>query len=89
MVCGQSEEPICHVECFVDQALRNAVAGDQKEAGIATRFGKIGDGDVNWRAVREALAEISFTGWCTAEVRGGDRERLTDIALRMDEALAL
>jgi L-ribulose-5-phosphate 3-epimerase len=31
---------------------------------------KIGDGDVNWPAVRQALAEIGYTGWCTAEVDG-------------------
>lgn len=48
---------------------------------------KIGEGDVNWAAVREALREIKFSGWCTAEVAGGDREWLTDVAKRMDQTL--
>lgn len=52
-------------------------------------FCKIGDGDVDWPAVREALAEINFTGWCTAEVPGGGRAELTDIRDRMQRVLQL
>ena len=48
---------------------------------------KIGEGDVNWPAVRQALREIGFSGWCTAEVAGGDREWLADVAKRMDQVL--
>ncbi len=48
---------------------------------------KIGDGDCDWPAVRQALADINYSGWATAEVPGGDRERLSDIAQRMDAAL--
>ena len=62
---------------------------DVKDWGQAGGFGKIGDGDVDWAAVREALAEIRFTGWCTAEVEGGDRQRLSDIASRMNRVLEL
>ncbi len=62
---------------------------DVKDWGGNNGFCRIGDGDVNWPAVREALHEIGFSGWCTAEVAGGDRERLADIAQRMDRALAL
>jgi hexulose-6-phosphate isomerase len=50
---------------------------------------KIGDGDVNWPAVRQALADIGYTGWCTAEVDGGGREVLADIAERMNRVLML
>ena len=50
---------------------------------------EIGDGDVNYPACRDALAEIGFEGWATAEVKGGGRERLAEIARRMDDALAL
>jgi hexulose-6-phosphate isomerase len=39
--------------------------------------------------VRAALADIGFSGWATAEVNGGDRERIQEIAERMNEALAL
>jgi L-ribulose-5-phosphate 3-epimerase len=50
---------------------------------------KIGDGDVDWPAVRQALAEIGYTGWCTAEVEGGNRDVLADVAARMDRVLLL
>jgi L-ribulose-5-phosphate 3-epimerase len=50
---------------------------------------KIGDGDCDWPAVRKALADIGYSGWATAEVSGGDRERLADIAARMDKALGI
>jgi hexulose-6-phosphate isomerase len=50
---------------------------------------KIGDGDINWPAVRQALAEIGYSGWCTAEVDGGNREVLADIAQRMNRMLLL
>jgi len=39
--------------------------------------------------VRQALAEIGYTGWCTAEVSGGGRDVLADIAQRMDRVLLL
>ncbi len=48
---------------------------------------EIGDGTIDWPAVREALDEIGFTGWCTAEVGGGNRERLEDILARMKRVL--
>ncbi len=45
---------------------------------------EIGDGDCDWPAVRQALADIGYEGWATAEVPGGDRNRLAEIASRMD-----
>ncbi len=62
---------------------------DCKDWGDTEKFCKIGDGDVDWPAVRQALADIGFSGWCTAEVEGGDRERLADIGARMDRVLLL
>jgi hexulose-6-phosphate isomerase len=50
---------------------------------------KLGEGSVDWGAVRQACAEIGFSGWGTAEVSGGDRERLADIARRMDNVLQI
>ncbi|MCK4792169.1 MAG: sugar phosphate isomerase/epimerase [Desulfobacteraceae bacterium] len=47
----------------------------------------IGDGTIAWPAVRAALDEIAFTGWCTAEVGGGDRKRLADIIARLNLVL--
>jgi hexulose-6-phosphate isomerase len=62
---------------------------DVKDWSASSGFCKIGDGDVNWPEVRKALAEIEFTGWCTAEVEGGGREQLTDIKNRMNRVLQL
>jgi len=50
---------------------------------------ELGEGDCDWPAVLKALDEIGFTGWGTAEVAGGDRERLADISRRMDKILEL
>ena len=62
---------------------------DIKDWGQSNGFCKIGDGDVDWAAVRVALDEIGFTGWAAAEVGGGDRDRLADISRRMDHVLSL
>ena len=61
----------------------------QKDEGLWKGFEvKIGDGDCDWPAVRAALADIGYTsGWATAEVSGGDRQRLADISQRMDQVL--
>ena len=47
----------------------------------------LGEGDCDWPAVVEALEEIGYEGWGTAEVPGGDTARLRDIAARMDRIL--
>ena len=62
--------------------------GDVKlrRKGIAT--GTDG-GEVNWVRVREELNSVSFSGWATAEVKGGDRKRLTGIAGWMRDVLNL
>jgi hexulose-6-phosphate isomerase len=58
------------------------------EEGLWKGFGvDIGDGDSGWAEVRQALDDIRYTGWATAEVGGGDKARLIDIARRMDQVL--
>jgi len=47
----------------------------------------IGQGDINWKRVREELQKIQFRGWATAEVPGGDRQKLADISSQMDRVL--
>ena len=47
----------------------------------------LGEGDCDWPAVTAALADIGFEGWATAEIAGGDRVRLQEIARRMDRIL--
>lgn len=63
----------------------------QKDEGLWKGFQvEINEGDCNWPAVRKALQDIGYTqGWATAEVKGGDRQRLHDISERMDRALDL
>ncbi len=48
----------------------------------------IGEGDIDWPAVRRALTEIGFEGWATTEIEGGDRVYLTDVVKRVDRFLA-
>jgi hexulose-6-phosphate isomerase len=61
-----------------------------EQEGLRKGFeSEIGDGDVPWAAVRTALLEIGYRGWATAEVPAGDRQRLADIARRMDQVLGL
>jgi hexulose-6-phosphate isomerase len=62
----------------------------QRNEGLWKGFNvEIGDGDADYPAVREALAEIGYEGWATAEVGGGGRDRLAEIARRMNNALSL
>ncbi len=58
--------------------------------GMRAGFGKpLGQGSIDWAKVRQQLASIGFQGWATAEVKGGDRQRLADIAAQMDQVLDL
>ena len=49
----------------------------------------IGEGSIDWAACRRELATVGYEGWATAEVSGGRREELEDVARRMDEVLSL
>ncbi len=61
----------------------------EKDEGVWEGFKvKLGDGDCNWPAVNKALQEINYSGWGSAEVPGGDRQRLKEISERMDQIYA-
>ena len=47
------------------------------------------DYDVPWKGVRKALDDIGFSGWVTAEVKGGDLDRLTTVRKQMQQAFGL
>ena len=47
------------------------------------------DDDVPWEQVRRALNDIHFTGWATAEVGGGNIERLTQVRKQMQKAFGI
>lgn len=63
----------------------------QNNEGLWKGFSaKLGEGSVDWAEVMKALREINYRGgWGSAEVAGGDLERLKDISRRMDRLFAL
>jgi hexulose-6-phosphate isomerase len=61
---------------------------DQQGPGAGFNV-ELGEGDCDWPAVLAALDAVGYSGWGTAEVRGGDRDRLAEISKRMDQVLAL
>jgi len=46
-------------------------------------------GDCDWPEVMRALRDTGYRGWMTAEIRGGGRERLAEIAAKMDAIAAM
>ena len=47
----------------------------------------LGEGDIDWPAVREAFAAIHYTGSATVELPAGDEAYLRDVSRRMDRLL--
>jgi hexulose-6-phosphate isomerase len=63
----------------------------QNNEGLWKGFSaKLGEGSIDWAEVMKAIREIGYEGgWGSAEVAGGDLERLTDISRRMDRVFAM
>ncbi len=57
----------------------------RKEGGYA--WVNLGDGDVDWAAVRQAFMEIGYSGSVIAELDGGDEAYLRDVSKRIDRLL--
>jgi hexulose-6-phosphate isomerase len=57
----------------------------RKENGYA--WVNLGDGDVDWPAVRQAFAEIGYSGSAIAELEAGDETYLRDVSRRIDRLL--
>lgn len=75
-----------------DRILRIDVKGFSRELmnekGPSAGFeADIGEGSVDWPAVRAALSEVGYQGWATAEESGGDAARMREIAGQMDRVL--
>ena len=47
----------------------------------------LGEGDIDWAAVREAFAAIHYTGSATVELEAGDEAYLHDVSRRVDRLL--
>jgi hexulose-6-phosphate isomerase len=57
---------------------------DFKHLEDGYRWVNLGDGDVDWAAVRQALAEVGYSGTATTEIEGGDEAYLRDVSRRFD-----
>jgi L-ribulose-5-phosphate 3-epimerase len=57
----------------------------RKESGYA--WVNLGDGDVDWPAVRQAFADIGYSGSAIAELETGDESYLRDVSHRIDRLL--
>jgi len=57
----------------------------RKENGYA--WVNLGEGDVDWRAVRQAFGEIGFSGSAVVELEPGDEAYLRDVSNRVDRLL--
>jgi hexulose-6-phosphate isomerase len=75
-----------------DRILRLDVKGFSadlmNERGPAAGFeADIGQGTIDWAAVRAALGDIGYDGWAVAEESGGDAARLQAVAEQMTRVL--
>ena len=52
--------------------------------GNGFRFVNLGEGDIDWPAVRKAFADVGYTGYATTELEGGDEAYLRDVSQRVD-----
>jgi len=50
-------------------------------------WANLGDGDIDWRAVRAAFLDIGYTGSVIAELQTGDATYLNDVSRRIDKLL--
>jgi L-ribulose-5-phosphate 3-epimerase len=57
---------------------------DFKRQGDCYRWVNLGEGDVDWAEVRQALFEIHYSGTATVEMEGGDQAYLSDVSRRFD-----
>jgi L-ribulose-5-phosphate 3-epimerase len=57
----------------------------RKEDGYA--WVNLGEGDVDWAAVRQAFSDIHYSGSAITELEGGDENYLRDVSRRVDKLL--
>src|SRR6266576_1645995 len=57
----------------------------RREDGYA--WVNLGDGDVDWTAVRQAFADIGYSGSAVTELEGGDEAYLRDVSRRFDRLI--
>jgi hexulose-6-phosphate isomerase len=52
--------------------------------GDSYHFVNLGEGDIDWAAVRQAFADVGYTGYVTTELASGDEAYLRDVGQRVD-----
>jgi len=52
---------------------------------VTANFVNLGDGDIDWAAVRKAFADVGYTGYATTELEAGDEAYLRDLSKRVDK----
>ena len=57
---------------------------DFKRLEDGYRWVNLGDGDIDWPAVRKAFADVGYNGYATTELEGGDEAYLRDVGKRVD-----
>ena len=62
-------------------------AKDFKRKENSYAWVNLGDGDVDWPAVRQALADVGYNGSATVELKGGDEAYLRDVSRRVDRLI--
>ena len=61
-----------------------------KEYAKPKRFDyKLGEGEIDWPAVHQAIVDVGYEGWITAEVEFGDLAAMKDVVRRMDQVLQM
>jgi hexulose-6-phosphate isomerase len=61
-----------------------------KEYAKPKRFSyKLGEGEIDWPAVRQALIDVGYDGWLTAEVGYEDLPAMKDVVRRMNKLFQL
>jgi hexulose-6-phosphate isomerase len=57
---------------------------DFKRTSDGFAWVNLGEGDVDWPAVRQAFADIGYSGSAIVELKGGDEAYLRDVSQRVD-----
>src|SRR6266481_5186441 len=60
---------------------------DFKRGKNSYSWANLGDGDVDWRAVRAAFLDVGYNGSVIAELEAGDEAYLKDVSRRIDKLL--
>jgi L-ribulose-5-phosphate 3-epimerase len=76
------------IRSFGYRCVKLDIKGRSRALGKGVEIASTED-DVPWDHVRRALADIGWSGWATAEVRGGDLARLTLVRQQMQQVLGI